>query len=183
MKRTASLLAALAIAAAPAFAQRSAVSADLSPEMAAEAFKRAVLEVCVPAATGNGVSALAAARNGKLSPTQDADTRRQAGAAADETVWEVAEARGVVTVREAKGRCSVSVYGPAVTQTIMGAMQSLSGAGFEAMAGAGGAGFRQTLLGSSGGKRVSVQLSGAEPGAQGHQSRFSVITATVSAVG
>lgn len=180
MIRTASLLAALAIAAAPAFAQRSAVSTDLSPEMAAEAFRRAVLEVCVPAAAGNGVSALAAARSGGLSPTQDADTRRQAGAGADETVWDVAEARGVVTVREAQGRCAVSVYGPAVTPTIMGAMQSLTGAGFEAMVGTGP---KQTLLGTSGGKRVSVQLSGAEPGAQGHQSRFSVITATVSAVG
>jgi len=171
-----------ALAGAPALAQRTAVSADLSPEMAADAFKRTIVDVCVPAAAGSGVSALAAAREGRLSPTQDADTRRQAGAAADETVWEVAEARGVVTVRESSGRCIVSVYGPAVAPTVIGAMQDLSGAGFEALAGAAGGGFTQTLLGASNGKRVRVQLSGAEPGGAGHQSRFSVITAAVSAV-
>lgn len=178
MKRTASLLTALAVfAAAPAYAQRTAVSAGLSPEMAGEAFARAVIEVCVPAVAGNGVSSLGAAREGKLNPTQDAEVRRQAGASAGETVWELAEARGVVTVREAAGRCTVSVYGPAVAPTIVGAMQSLGGAGFEATVGAGG--FAQTLLGTQGGKRVSVQLAGAEPGSAGHQSRFSVTTATV----
>lgn len=170
---------ALAVA-LPASAQRSAVSAGLSPEMAGEAFARAVIEVCVPAVGGNGVSSLGAARTGKLNPTQDAEVRRQAGAGADETVWELVEARGVVTVREAAGRCTVSVYGPAVAPTIVGAMQALGGAGFEATAGAaGGEGFRQTLLGTQGGKRVSVQLAGAEPGSAGHQSRFSVTTATV----
>lgn len=176
------LMVVAALAAAPAFAQRTAVSADLSPEMAGEAFRKTVAEVCVPAVAGQGVSALAAAQEGKLSPTQDADTRRQAGAAADETVWDVTAARGVVTVRESSGRCIVSVYGPAVAPTVIGTMQDLSGAGFEAMAGAAGGGFTQTLLGASNGKRVRVQLSGAEPGAAGHQSRFSVITASVSAV-
>lgn len=175
------LLAAL-LAVAPAFAQRTAVSADLSPERAGEVFRGAVGEVCVPAVGGEGVSALAAARDGRLSPTQDAGTRRQAGAAPDETVWDVTAARGVVTVRESSGRCVVSVYGPAVAPTIIGAMQDLSAAGFEAMAGGAGGGFAQTLLGASKGKRIRVQLSGAEPGAAGHQSRFSVITAVVSAV-
>jgi len=170
----------IALAAAPAMAQRTAVSAGLSPEMAGEAFARAVMDVCVPAVAGNGVSSLGAAREGKLNPTQDAEMRQQAGAAANETVWEVADARGVVTVREAAGRCTVSVYGPAVAPTIVGAMQSLGGAGFEATAGAaGGDGFRQTLLGTRDGKRVSVQLAGAEPGSAGHQSRFSVTTANV----
>lgn len=99
-------VAALAVA-LPAYAQRTAVSAQLSPEAAGEAFGRAVSEVCVPAVSGNGVSSVAPAREGKLSPTQDAEMRRQAGAEADETVWDVAEARGVVTVREKGGgaRC------------------------------------------------------------------------------
>ena len=180
MKFAASFLIALAAVAVPASAQRTAVSAGLSPEMAGEIFGKAVIEACVPAVAGSGVSGLAAAREGRVTPTQDAEMRRQAGAAADETVWEVTEARGVVTVREAAGRCTVSVYGPATAPTIIAAMQSLGAAGFSAMAGtAGGDGFRQTMLGAQGGKRVSVQLSGAEPGSAGHQSRFSVTTATV----
>ena len=173
------LVIALAVlAAAPAYAQRSAVSAELSPEMAGAAFSRAVMDVCVPAVAGAGVSSLDAAREGGVSPTQDAVMRRQAGAEADETVWDVAEAKGVVTVREKAGRCIVSVYGPASGPTIMGAMQALGGAGFESMMGKAD-GFTQTMLGARGGKRISVQLSGAEPGSAGHQSRFSVVTATV----
>lgn len=171
-------IAALMLAAAPAVAQRAAVSAELSPEMAGAAFARTVMDVCVPAVAGSGVSSLAAARDGKVSPTQDAVMRRQAGAGADETVWDVAEAKGVVTVREKAGRCIVSVYGPASAPTIIGAMQALGGAGFEPMMGKAD-GFTQTLIGTQGGKRVSVQLAGAEPGSAGHQSRFSVVTATV----
>lgn len=109
--RTLAIAAAILISATPALAQRTAVSAQLSPEAAGEAFSRAVIEVCVPAVASNGVSSLGAARDGKLSPTQDAEMRRQAGAEADETVWDVADARGVVTVREKAGRCVVSVYG------------------------------------------------------------------------
>jgi hypothetical protein len=178
---TAGWMLGLALAAMPAAAQRSAVSADLSPEIAGQVFSQTVSDVCIPAVAGNGVSALASARGGMLQPTQDAETRRQIGAQASETVWDVASARGVVTVREGQGRCIVSVYGPPVSATISGAMQALSGSGFEALVGT-SSGARQTLLGASGGKRISVQLSGAEPGAPGHQSRFAVVTATVTAV-
>jgi hypothetical protein len=165
----------------PAFAQRAAVSADLSPEAAGQAFQRAVVDGCVQAVTDSGVSATPAARDGKLQPTQDAETRRQAGAGRSETVWEVAEARGVVTLRETAGRCVAAVYGPASAPTILSVAQALSTAGFEAMAGPAspGGSFTQTLVGSRGGKRVTVQLSGTEPGAAGNQSTFSVVTATV----
>ncbi len=179
MKTHLALVGALLFA-APAFAQRSAVSADLSPEMAGQVFRQAVADICVPAVAGNGVSALEAARDGRLQPTQDAETRKQAGASASETVWNVVAARGVVTVRERAGQCVVSVYGPSAGPTILATMQGLSGLGFEALAGSAGGGFTQSLSGASGGKRVSVQLSGAEPGAPGHQSRFSVITAMVA---
>lgn len=169
--------------AGPALAQRPAVSADLSPEAAGQAFRRAVVDGCVQAVAGAGVSATPAARDGKLQPTQDAETRRQAGAGASETVWEVAEARGVVTVRETAGRCVAAVYGPPSTPTILNVSQALSTAGFEALAGAAApsGGFTQTLVGSHDGKRVTVQLSGAEPGAPGNRSTFSVVTATVFA--
>ena len=165
--------------AAPVHAQRGAVSADLSPEAAGEAFKSAVTNVCVPAVTGVGVSGLSAAQRGSLQPTNDAETRRQAGAGPDETVWDVMDGKGVVTVREKAGRCVVSVYGPAAAATVMSVGQGLAGAsGFERLAGGAG-GIGQTLSGSSNGKRVMVQLNGSEPGMAGHQSRFSVVMATV----
>lgn len=181
MPRLTCLLVAAMAAAFPVHAQRPAVSAQLSPEQAGAAFAQAVSDICVPAVSGNGVSALAAAREGRISPTQDVDARRQAGANPDETVWELTDVRGVVTVRERAGRCVVSVYGPASAPTVIGAMQLLTGRGFEAMVGQ-GSGSIQTLLGESGGRRVSVQLSGAEPGSPGHQSRFTVVTATVVAI-
>ena len=179
--RTLAIAAAILISATPALAQRTAVSAQLSPEAAGEAFSRAVIEVCVPAVAGNGVSSLGAARDGKLSPTQDAEMRRQAGAEADETVWDVADARGVVTVREKAGRCVVSVYGPAAAPVIMQLGAQLeNGHRFERlMSPQGPNGLGLSLMRSEGGKAVMVKLEGAGPGAQGHQSRFSVVTATV----
>ncbi len=180
MRILAGLVLAATVTVGGAQAQRSAVAADLSPEKAGAAFSQAVLDVCVPAAAGNGVSSRAAAREGRVQPTQDADTRRQVGAQASETVWDVVAARGVVVAREGQGRCTVSVYGPAVGPTILSATQALSRGGFEALVGAGSA--SQTLLGTRDGKRISVQVSGMEPGAPGHQSRFSVVTATVTVV-
>lgn len=179
MKITASLLVLAAMAIAPAHAQRSAVSADLSPAAAGEAFKQAVVDVCVPAVSGDGVSALALAREGKVQPTQDPETRRQAGAAPDETVWDVADARGVVTIRERVGQCVVLVYGPAAAPTVADATLALLLRGFDASNRTAG-GVTQTLNGRSNGRPIRVQLSGADPGAPGHQSKFSVIAATVS---
>ena len=166
--------------AAPAHAQRAAVSADLSPEEAGQVFREAVVDACVPAVVmGSGVSGLSAAQRGRLQPTNDAETRKQAGAAPDETVWDVMDGKGVVTVREKAGRCVVSVYGPAAAPTIQNVAQSLAGSsGFERLASA-SQGLGQTLAMMSGGRRVMVQLVGAEPGIAGHQSRFSVVTATV----
>ncbi len=164
-----------------AYAQRTAVSAELSPEMAGAAFGRTVTDVCVAAVSGNGVSSLAATREGKVSPTQDAVTRQQAGAGVDETVWDVAEAKGVVTVRETAGRCIVSVYGPAAAPVIMQLGAELeTGHRFERlMSPQGPNGLGLSLMRSEGGKSVMVQLQGVQPGAPGHQSRFNVVTATV----
>lgn len=164
---------------APAFAQRGAVSPDLSPEAAGEAFKQAVVDACVPAVTGSGVSGLSAAQRGSLQPTNDAATRKQAGAAPDETVWDVMDGKGVVTVREKAGRCVVSVYGPSAGTTVQNVAQALTGrAGFQRLASP-ASGVGQTLQASSNGRSVMVQLSGSDPGMPGHQSRFSVVTATV----
>ncbi|MFZ4687149.1 MAG: hypothetical protein ACOYMK_16245 [Hyphomonadaceae bacterium] len=179
MKTTASLLFAATLTILPAQAQRSAVSADLSPAAAGEAFKQAVVSVCLPAVSGAGVSALALAQDGKVQPTQDVETRRQAGAAPDETVWDVADARGVVTVREKAGQCVVTVYGPASGPTVADTTLALVLRGFEALVGPAD-GFRQTLTGRSNGRRMLVQMSGANPGAPGHRSKFSVVSASVS---
>ena len=162
------------LVATPAHAQRDAVSPDLSPEMAGQVFSRTVADVCVPAVSGNGVSALSAAQRGALVPTQDATTRKQAGAAVDETVWDVATARGVVTVREKAGLCVVSVYGSALTSTIEAAKLALMQDGFGAVTIAGeDQGASQRLLGQRDGRSVAVRLNGSQPGSPGHQSKFS----------
>ncbi len=167
------------LAGAPASAQRDAVSSALSPEAAADAFRRAVVDACVPAVTGSGVSGLSAAQRGSLQPTNDAETRKQAGAAPDETVWDVMDGRGVVTVREKAGRCVVSVYGPSAGATVQNVAQALTGApGFQRLA-TPADGLGQTLQAASNGRSVTVQLAGSDPGMPGHQSRFSVVTATV----
>lgn len=175
--------------AAPAHAQRDAVSPDLSPETAAGVFRSAVMDVCVPAVTRNGVSALPAAQQGKLRPTQDAETRKQAGAGPDEIVWDVVGGKGVVTLREKAGRCVVSVYGPPAGATVAAVAGAASDAGFRTE------GYRfwqpeqpeniaanMTRAGSDSpdGKGVAIRAEGANPGAPGHQSRFSVVTATVT---
>lgn len=163
----------------PAFAQtpREAVSSTLSPEAAAAVFNDAVTSVCVPAVASGGIPAGARA---KLQATTDPATRKQSGAAADETVWDVMAGKGVVTIHEKSGRCVVSVYGPSAPSTIRALAQQLVGAGFERLAGgASPNGLGQTLMRSAGGKSMMVTLAGSDPGMPGHQSRFSVVTATV----
>ena len=124
---------------------------------------------------------LSAGAKAKLAVSSDPETRRQSGAGAGETVWDVLAGRGVVTIHEKAGRCAVSVYGPPAAATIMGLAQVLvNTAGFERLAAAPPPnGFGQTLTRMESGRRVMVQLGGSEPGMPGHRSRFSVITATV----
>jgi hypothetical protein len=183
MKRAfpAALILALA---GPAFAQRGAMSPALSAEAAASVFQDAVVSTCIPAAAGGaGVNALPIAARAKVQASGDAGTRKQLGAAADETVWDVVSGRGAVTIREKAGRCVVSVYGPPVVTTILSTAQGLSGsAGFEKLVGAPPPnGFGQSLMKIENGRRLLVQLDGSEPGMPGHKSRFSVVTATVFA--
>jgi hypothetical protein len=170
----------VACAVLPAHAQRDAVSAALSPERAGEVFQEAVVGACVPAVTGGGVSALAPAQRGRLQTTNDPEMRRQAGALPDETVWDVMDGKGVVTVREKAGRCVVSAYGTAVMPTLSAVISALEGShGFERMVMAPPGGISQMLYATKGGKRVTVKLEGVQPGQPGNQSRFSVVTATV----
>jgi hypothetical protein len=164
-----------------AHAQRAAISPDLSPEDAAAAFTSAVLDGCLPAvAQGRPVADIAGAR---IVSTSDAETRSQAGAAPGDAVWDVAAARGVVTVSETAGRCTVQVYGPPAAPTLMALAQRLKAPdqGFESMMAAGG-GLSQTLMRGDGAARVLVTIKGAEPGMPNHSSRFSVVSASVSRV-
>ena len=65
---------------------------------------------------------------------------------------------------------------PAVMQKVA---QALTGAaGFQRLASP-ASGVGQTLQAASNGRSVMVQLAGSDPGMVGHQSRFSVVTATV----
>lgn len=166
--------------AAPAHAQREAVSPDLSPEIAGQVFARTVAEICVPAVSGQSISSLGAAKTGKLRQTKDAATLKQAGASDDETVWDVMDGKGVVTVREKTGSCIVSVYGAPAKATIDGAAQAL-----KALPGAKNVWpvttgpLKQATTLEMGAQKIVVEVIGSEPGAPGHQSRFSVVTANM----
>ncbi len=180
MKAISATVVALLLA-APAYAQRDAVSADLSPEMAGQVFAKTVADICVPAVTGYPISGLTAVKDGKLKRTQDAETRKQAGASAGETVWDVMDGKGVVTVREVSGGgCVVSVYGAPAKATIDGAAEAL-----KAVPGAKGVRtnvvnpLKQMTTFEAGPRPVVVEVVGAEPGSPGHQSKFSVVTAMV----
>ncbi|RYD94526.1 MAG: hypothetical protein EOP61_21495 [Sphingomonadales bacterium] len=175
------LVSAFVVAAAlalPAHAQRDAVSADLSPEIAGQVFARTVADICVPAVSGQSISSLGAVQEGKLRRTQDAATMKQAGASSDETVWDVMDGKGVVTVREKAGECVVSVYGAPAKATIDGTAQVL-----KAMPGAKNVRpvstgpLKQATTFEAGMQKIVVEVIGSEPGAPGHRSRFSVVTA------
>lgn len=165
--------------AAPQQSDRLAVSPALSPQDAGDAFEQTVMDVCVSGvSSGRGVAQLPDARE-NLSQSDDPQTRQQAGAGADETVWDVQTGRGVVTVREKPGRCAVSVYGPPAAPTVIMMAAKLASAGFERMAMSGRGGLSQSLQRTQNGRQVQVILTGSDPGAPGHNSRFSVVTATV----
>ncbi len=160
--------------ASPAMAQRAAPSP--SSDATVSAFYDAVTGICVPAVQAGGVSALPAAAKAKLQLSSDANTRQQAGAAADEKVWDVVAAKGAVLVRESRGRCVVSVHGPPAIPTLLKVAQDLSNEGFEKLVQAPPPnGFSQMLSGNG----VMLQLSGSEPGMPGHRASSSVVTATV----
>jgi hypothetical protein len=173
------------LSAGPASAQREAITPSLSPEIAAGAFNDAVTSACVPAVRSSaGWDGLAPTVRMRMEESTDAATRKQIGAADDEKVFDVLFAKGVVFIRHKPGRCTVSVYGPPAMATIVSMAQSLTGSpyGFERLAAAPPPnGFGQSLMKIENGKRVMVQLRGSEPGMPGHQSRFSVVTATVFA--
>jgi hypothetical protein len=179
--RTALLALLAGLAAGPAFAQREAISPDLTPEAAARIFQDTVVNACLPAASGGGVAALSQAVRNKLRASTDPETRRQTGAGADETIWDVLDGKGVVTVHEKAGRCVVSVYGPPAGPTMIQLTTMMTAAGFEALAGVGPA-MQQRLTKEAGGKRVTVVINGSEPGMPGHRSRFPLVTATVLAL-
>ena len=179
MKAVSAVVLALLFA-APAHAQRDAVSADLSPEIAGQVFSRTVAEICVPAVSGYSISGVAAARDGKLRPTQDAETRKQAGAEPDETVWDVMDGKGVVTVREKAGHCVVSVYGAPAKAAVDGVTQALASVpGARGIRTAPDGELKTRTTFEVGPRPVVVQVLGSEPGSPGHQSKFSVVTATV----
>jgi hypothetical protein len=176
---TGAALAAMFLA-APAQAQREAVASDLSPQAVADIFGETVSAVCV-ASLAAGVDAPKAG-GARIAATSDVEIRKLAGAAPGDAVFDVTAARGVATVHEGAGKCVVSAYGPPAAATLAAAAARLSQQGFSALAEpANSAGVAQKLTRIDGGQRIEVVLSGSEPGMPGHKSRFSVVTAQVSA--
>ena len=162
-----------------ASAQREAISTTISPEIAGQAFRDAVIEGCVAAVSSGQRVANVPGGGARFAATTDSDTRREAGAGSDETVWDVTAARGVVTIKEKQDRCTASVYGPPAAMTVMTLGQQLAAAGFERLAATQAPGISQSLYKISNGRRIQVTISGSEPGMPNHKSRFSVVTATV----
>jgi hypothetical protein len=168
------------------FAQdRSAISADISPEAAAAAFEEALKEICIPAiAEGVRTAQLPEEARALLVVNRDPVAREEIGARPEETVWDVVSAQGVVRVRETFGRCTISAYGPpaAATLTEISRQMAEGPSRFERLAStAGRSGLAQSLSRADERRRVQVILDGSEPGMPGHASRFSVLSATVFA--
>lgn len=165
-------------------APREAVASSLTPDAAAAIFNETVMSGCIAAVAGG--ARLADTMGDGVSASADAELRRQSGAAADETVYDVMAGKGVVTAHDKPGRCVVSVYGPPAAPTIMALAAELSQGdsgsdqGFERLAAAASpTGLGAALFKVDGARRLQVMISGSEPGMPGHRSRFSVVTATV----
>jgi hypothetical protein len=188
MMRCAGLIAAIALASASAFAQtpaakgvlREAISPSLSPEDAADAFDDAAINGCI-ASVASGMRINQAGYAANVTINENADARSQAGAAGDETVFDVIAGKGVVSVKDKPGRCSVSVYGPAASGVVMALARKLAAEEqFERLASAPSPnGYAEQLTKTASGKKLMVTIRGSEPGMPGHKSRFSVTTLTV----
>lgn len=164
---------------------RTAISAELSPEEAAATFEEALTEICVAAISG-GVRAaqLPAEARGLIQVNREPGARVEVGALPEETVWDVVAAMGVVRVRETQGRCTVSAYGPPAAATLSAIARNMADGPerFERLASTPGrSGLAQSLSRKDERRRVQVILDGSEPGMPGHSSRFSVISASVFA--
>ncbi|MDZ4762305.1 MAG: hypothetical protein SGJ21_14675 [Alphaproteobacteria bacterium] len=181
MRRIAFVIASCLVTLTPALAQtpREAISVDLSPADVAAAFEDAALSACAPAiAEASLIAGLPPDVRRRFVSSSDVETSRISGAAPSDAVFDVLAGKGVVTVREGDGRCIVSAYGPPASPTIRALAARLSAEGFERLAAAGPTGLSQSLVRFVNGRRVQAILSGSEPGMPGHQSRFSVVTAT-----
>jgi hypothetical protein len=176
----------IAIAGGAMAQDRTAISPELSPETAAQAFEDALTEICVPAVSeGIRAAQLAPEAHALLAVNRDPAAREQIGALPEETVWDVVAAMGVVRVRETQGRCTVSAYGPAAAATLTEIARKMSEGTerFERLASTPGrSGLAQSLYRKEERRRVQVLLDGSEPGMPGHASRFSVVSATVFAI-
>lgn len=183
----ASILPAAAVAQTPArTGSRAAVSSRLTTDDVAAAFADAVVKVCAPAVlSGRRLSALDAETRRMVAATNDPAARQQAGAEKADQVWDVLAGRGVVTIAEREGRCTVSAYGPPAAPALAAAAERLeaSGQGFERLfATPNSSSVNEALVHAAPGHRVQATMTGAEPGMPNHRSRFSVISATIFAM-
>ena len=183
---------ALAALALPAFA---GAAHAMTPEQISAGFKDGALAYCLEAALrGVPVGDLPPDRRGGIAPADE--TMRGMVEASNPTgpLWDVAVAKGIVVVSEPKpGVCEVMAYGAPVERTfkavLAGARKQVPALrpvpiqpGYDPIA------YRLVLPPAEGGASsasapaptVALELHGAEPGAPGHMSRFSMLTARIT---
>jgi hypothetical protein len=154
-------------------------AAGLTPAQVSRGFVEAIVQGCAAALeAGKPISEIAGAvivhddeRPASMKP-------RNGG-----TAWAPASAKGIVMIDEAPAACEVSAYGPPVEVTIGMVKEALTAKGYmPAPSVAPGRGFFFANLGKqANGRSLLVQLSGSEPGAAGTLSRFSTLSAKVTA--
>jgi hypothetical protein len=155
-------------------------AAGLSPQQVSQGFVEAVVQGCAAAAeAGKPISEVA----GTVIVRDDG---RSAGGMKPRNggePWAPASAKGIVMIDAAPTECEVGAYGPPAQATLVATGEALVAKGFAVaspMTSSGGIFFVKYSK-QAGGRTVAVDLTGNEPGAPGMRSRFSTLTAKVTA--
>lgn len=175
----------VALAVASVVELRAGSAVALSPDQVGAGFQEAVVNYCLEAALrGVDLSNLPASDRTGITPANESMRDMVGKTNPSGPIWDVRRAQGIVLISEPrKGVCEVLAYGAPVERTFKrtldsarkrapGLVEKAADAAYNPIA------YRLEKV--SDGTRVSVRLSGAEPGTPGHMMRFSLLMATVA---
>ena len=171
---------------AVAFLSLVAVPAHaLTPQQVSEGFIKGVVDYCLKATlAGSSISALAEADRVGLSQAPEQEKMMLGPQAKDAPAWGVAPAAGnVVAYEPAAGVCKVFAYGPPVELTFSEVLRRVQKTAPDFTETHPTPGYDPIVFGlerTQADKKITIQLSGAEPGTPGHAFRFSTLKATVT---
>ena len=156
----------------------------LTPQQVSEGFIRGVVDYCLKATlAGSSISALPDSDRVGLTQAPEQQKMMLGPEAKDAPAWEVAPAAGIVVVYEpSAGVCKVFAYGPPVELTFSETLRRAQKAAPNFTETHPKPGYDPIVSGLEriqAGKKITIQLSGAEPGTPGHAFRFSMLKATV----